>query len=32
MTQNLLELGRAIVLKPFTPDDLMHTVGAIMQT
>jgi CheY-like chemotaxis protein len=32
MTQKLLERGQAIVLKPFTPDDLARTVGAIMQT
>ena len=32
MTQSPLELGRAVVLKPFTPDDLVRTVGAIMQT
>ena len=27
MTQKLLERGLAIVLKPFTPDDLARSVG-----
>jgi len=32
MTQKLLELGQSIVMKPFSPDDLARSVGAILQT
>jgi signal transduction histidine kinase len=31
MTQKLADLGQSVVLKPFTPDDLARTVGAIVQ-
>jgi two-component system, cell cycle sensor histidine kinase and response regulator CckA len=32
MTQKLIDLGHAMVLKPFTPDDLARAVGKHMQS
>jgi two-component system cell cycle sensor histidine kinase/response regulator CckA len=32
MTQKLLALGQSIVMKPFGPDDLARSVGAILRT